>query len=166
MSRARSPLLALALAVVLFGAGAGAGVAIDRLWLRPDVSPVPTGATDATDGRRARGHRRGPPSPEHLLERFRGRLSLSDAQAGIILDILRDIDTEMRAGRERARETRRAMRKRGQARILEVLDQDQAIEYRKLVEREESRMRKHWRERWQMRDSRKPPGPPPDQPRE
>jgi hypothetical protein len=65
-------LLAWGLAVLLLALGATTGVAADRLLLH--------------DG--ARVPRRGPPSPEEILQRMRHELELSDGQARAVVEIL------------------------------------------------------------------------------
>lgn len=71
----RRRLTALALAALLFLLGAAAGIAVDRLIL---------GAGDGGGERR----RRGPPTAEQILERYRERLGLDAGQVAAIRPIL------------------------------------------------------------------------------
>lgn len=125
MSIGKSPLVAIALALAIFVTGVGAGIAVDRLWLGPD--------------RVERAGRRGAPSPERLLAKFKKRLDLSAEQAEAIGKILEEVDAEMRAIHEELGPAKAKVREQTRARILELLTPEQAAEYEKIIAQEERR---------------------------
>lgn len=128
MSIGKSPLVAIALAFFIFAAGIGAGIAVDRLWLEPAHAE--------------RVGRRGGPSPERLLAKFKKQLDLSAEQADAISKILEDVDAQMRAIHAQLGPARAELREQTRARILELLTPEQAAEYEKIIAQEERRRQK------------------------
>jgi len=129
MSIGKSPLVAIALALAIFVIGVGAGVGVDRMWLAPDHA--------------ASTARRGGPSPDRLLAKFKDRLSLSAEQAEAIGKILEDVDAQMKAIHEQVAPAKAKVREQTRARILALLTPEQAAEYEKIIAREERRRDNH-----------------------
>lgn len=111
--------LAVLVAVAIFGAGAAAGIAADRL--------IAAGHGDAPE------HRRPPRGPDELLERYRERLDLDQAQTATVSGILHARFAEADAVRGKAN-----------ADIRAVLRPDQLPRFDEIVrEQEERRAERH-----------------------
>lgn len=117
MARTRTTLTALALALLIFGAGVVVGAAVDRHLFPSYVTTGP-----------GFGHDQG-----HQLEAFRLHLSLSDEQAEEIGAIMKRTRAEAESIRAEERPRMEALHDRAQQAILEVLSDEQAEEYRKLM---------------------------------
>ncbi len=105
--------LAVLVAAAIFGAGAAAGIAADRLLASGEHQHAP-------------GHRR--PGPDQLLERYRERLSLDDAQATAVGQILHARFAEADA-----------VRGKGNAEIRAVLRPDQLPRFEEIIREQEAR---------------------------
>jgi hypothetical protein len=106
-------LLAWGLAVLLLAVGAAAGVAADRLLLHEG----------------ARGPRRGPPSPEEILQRMRHELDLSDDQASAIVGILETRRRELATLFARVDPEAEVIREQANGRIRALLEPSQRTRF-------------------------------------
>lgn len=107
--------VAIGLAALLFLIGGAGGVAFDRLVL----GARPAGADDG------RGHRRGPPDADQILERYRERLGIDDAQARAIRPVLVKRIRETSAVLERVDPELDAIRRAGDDEVRALLRPDQ-----------------------------------------
>ncbi|HET7752620.1 MAG TPA: hypothetical protein VFK85_01815 [Anaeromyxobacteraceae bacterium] len=128
----RKRLAAWALAILLLAIGAVGGMAVDRLL----------------QGDARRGPRRGPPSPEELVERMQRDLDLTTAQARAIGDVLDARQRALSTLFARVDPEAEAIRKEASSRIRAVLDPAQQARFdAQMVEVE--RRRAELRERFQ-----------------
>jgi hypothetical protein len=139
---------AIGLAALLLVIGAAGGVAFDRLVL----GARPSGADD---GRR----RRGPPDADQILERYRERIGIDDAQARAIRPVLVKRIAETSAVLERVDPELDAIRRAGDDEVRALLRPDQRPKLDQIradFEKRRADMRKRLRGEPQER-----PAPPP-----
>ena len=116
---------ALSLALVIFVAGGVVGVVVDRHWL----------------GRHpAHGVRPWEHAHDEMLEAFRDHLDLTDEQTARIAEIMER--TRAAAMEIHARESpaMRELHERAQKEVLDVLTEEQAVEYRRMMQEHEATM--------------------------
>lgn len=123
----KSRWLAAGLAVVLLVAGAAIGVSVDRLWVRGSSSPP--------DGHWQRH------SPEQVMRWFRDKLDLTDEQATKIEAIFHDTRRRAHEATQHIRPQLRHIHMQAQKRVLELLEPDQAEQYKKLIEHKQRHFR-------------------------
>lgn len=134
----RSTTAAAVALVLVFGAGVAAGVALDRTWLAPDRASGP----EATRSEKPEGKK--PERERTVIERFSDELELTrDQRARIdtILDHFRDRMHEMWS---EVRPRYRTLVDSARTRIVEVLTEEQAEQYRELLRREAERRDGDW----------------------
>ena len=101
------------LALLLLAVGAAGGMAADRLLSR-----------DAD-----RGQRRGPPSPEEILERMTRDLDLTETQASVVGEALEDRQRALSTLFARVDPEAEAIRAEANTRIRAVLDPSQRVRF-------------------------------------
>ena len=101
------------LALLLLAVGAAGGMAADRLLSR-----------DAD-----RGQRRGPPSPEEILERMTRDLDLTETQASVVGEALEDRRRALSTLFARVDPEAEAIRAEANTRIRAVLDPSQRVRF-------------------------------------
>lgn len=113
--------LAAALAFALLLAGGVIGVSIDRLWVRSST-------TQPKKHHWSKKH-----TPKHIVQRFRAKLDLTDEQAERIEAIITRIKAQMHEARLAFKPKMRAAHERAQKQILELLNEDQVVQYKKMI---------------------------------
>jgi hypothetical protein len=115
-------LIAVALLLVILSAGVGIGIAVDRLWLGARVRA-------RTEGERT----------ERLVQRFRSRLELDDAQTATVREALGRSRRQVREIRDRVEPEVKQVRSRARDEITRALTPAQRERFKKMVERYEAR---------------------------